>query len=122
VQFNSNDALRNRVREVTDQPGSHLWDTKKYYWTKENKADRLLLAWKNITNSDSGWVVIESRNGDWFYKSNGDDEEWTKLERGQTTKLRWDSSGQKIEISLYAPNLSNGWTTEDIQYSFGYSN
>ena len=121
VQFNTRDDLRKTASKLTDTQGSYKWDNQMYYWSKSNAEDRLLLAWKNATKRTFGWVIVESVGNRWYYKSNGDDD-WTRLERGEKTKIRWNSSGQTIVVSLKAPNLTRGWTTDDIQYSFGYSN
>jgi hypothetical protein len=120
VQFNTTDDVQKAAFKITDKSGTHVWNNKKYYWTKKNKKDRLLLAWWNLTSRYSGWVIVESIEGRWYYKTNAG--EWKTIERGKEEKISWDSEGQTIEILLYAPNLSSVWTVDDIQYSFGYSN
>lgn len=121
VQFNDDDSLRKATIKLTDQGISHVWDNKTYYWSGK-EGTHLLLAWRNTTNKSSGWALVEHYKGAWLYKTNSSGGEWTKLERGQRHNLHWNDSGQSIAISLKAPSLSNVWTAEDIQYSFGYSN
>jgi len=123
VQFNTDDALLSRASEVTSDSNSHLWNNKKYYWTREKQEDRLLLAWKNLTTETMGWAVVQLHEGEWVYKTNGSQGKWERIDRGsERVKLLWNSSGQTVEIFLTAPSPSGGWTVNDIQYSFGYSN
>ncbi|MET0463769.1 MAG: M48 family metalloprotease [Chitinophagaceae bacterium] len=121
VQFNDDDGLLKAAINMTDQATSHVWDNKTYYWSGK-EGTHLLLVWKNRTENTVGWALVENYKGEWYYKTNGSKGEWTKLERDQRHLLHWDDSGQKIDIILKAPNLSEVWTKEDIQYSFGYSN
>lgn len=121
VQFNDDDSLTKAAIKTTDQAISHVWDNKTYYWSGK-EGTHLLLVWRNTTNNTLGWALVENYKGVWYYKTNGSDGRWTKLERGQQHNLHWDNSGQKIKVSLKAPSLSDVWTMEDIQYSFGYSN
>lgn len=121
VQFNDDDSLLKAAINITDQATSHVWDNKTYYWSGK-EGTHLLLVWKNRTNNTLGWALVENYKGEWHYKTNGSNGEWTKLNRGQKYNLNWNNSGQQIEISLKAPSLSDVWTREDIQYSFGYSN
>lgn len=121
IQFNTRADVQKHASKLTDASGTYNWDNKMYYWSKNSPEDRLLLAWTNATKRTFGWVIVESVGNRWYYRSNADDD-WTPLERGEKAKIEWDSSGQTIVVSLKAPNLTRGWTTDDIQYSFGYSN
>lgn len=120
VQFNSSNSLRKTASEITSALRSHVLSDELYYWTRDNEEDRLLLAWKNVSSREFGWVVIENYHDKWFYKANSDND-WTLLKRGEKTRLVWDDSDRKIEILLRVPNLCNGWTIDDIQYGFGNS-
>ena len=121
IDFNSKDKdLDKAADKATNEKGTHVWDNKYYYWTKKNAEDRLLLAWANLTGKEYSWVLLENINGNWFYKANN--EGWEELERGERKTLTWNSHGQIINISLYAPALVNGWTAENVEYNFGYSN
>jgi hypothetical protein len=122
VDFNTDKDLLDTATEATKKGGTHLWNNKLYYWTAKKPENKLLLAWKNLTTDTYGWAIVQKSGDAWVYKANSDQGQWTSLKQGEQKKMRWITSGQTIEITLLPPRPTDSWTTNDIQYSFGYSN
>lgn len=98
---------------------AHVWDDKWYYWRlPDNRAKYLLLVWKNLNSGEYGYAFIQNTPQDWWYKTNS--RGFATVPNGQQKKITWSTNGYRIDIDLKNPENRNGWTANDIWYSFGY--
>jgi hypothetical protein len=96
-----------------------LWDDNWYYWTlPDNRNKYLLLVWKNLNSGEYGYTFIQNTPETWWYKTNNSG--FRSIPNGEQRKLTWSTNGTKIDIDIKNPENSNGWTANDIWYSFGY--
>jgi hypothetical protein len=99
--------------------GTDVWDDKWYFWTlPDNRAKYLLLTWKNLNSGEYGYAFIQNTPQTWWYKTNSSG--FQSIPNGVQRKQTWSTNGTKIDIDLKNPKNSNGWTANDIWYSFGY--
>jgi len=100
--------------DITDR-----WDDKWYYWTLPgNRAKYLLLTWKNLNSGEYGYAFIHNTPDTWWFKS--DKAGYQFIHNGSKKKITWTSNGYTIQIDIKNPKHENGWTGNDIWYSFGY--
>jgi len=116
VYFNNEDALLAEATKADNDP-SHLWDNQWYYWRVPIKGG-LLLSWHQTPSRSAGWILVEKSGATWFYKTNAS--QWKSLTTGQSTYEYWIVDGIKIQISIEIPEPANGWTVNDVKYSFRF--
>ena len=124
VRTNRSSEVEAIANNLTNENGTHVWDSKTYYWHKQRDDEKLLLAWKNLADGRLAWVIVEQgqeKDNCWFYKTNGSGEtEWVTVNRGELKVVTWDSSDQRITVTIFVPHLTERWTVRDVHYSFGY--
>ncbi len=120
VDTNNDNSLKRIASSVpTRCDDTHVWDDKWYYWTlPDNRNKYLLLTWKNITTGEYGYAFIHNTPQNWWYKTN--ESGYATIANNQQKKLTWSSNGHRIDIDIKNPENRNGWTANDIWYSFGY--
>ncbi|MFM6079636.1 MAG: hypothetical protein ACKPCI_14200, partial [Dolichospermum sp.] len=120
VDTNNDDSLRNIANSVSSACDvTDTWDDKWYYWTlPDNRNKYLLLIWKNLSSSEYGYAFIQNTPEAWWYKTNSGG--FQSIPNGEQRKLNWSTNGHRIDIDLKNPKNSNGWTANDVWYSFGY--
>jgi len=116
VYFNAEQALRGEVGRL-DNDSSHVWDNQWYYLNVPTTAG-LLLSWRQIPEGSMAWILVQKSGDVWFYKTNED--KWKELFTGQSAIETWTVGTLKIGIGVEIPPPINGWTTNDVKYSFRY--
>jgi Caspase domain len=115
VQTNADSQLSAEVFNVRVD-SSHVWDCTWYYWTLPND-NKLLLSWRDLSHNSAGWILVQKNAGSWWYKTN--EGSWKAMEVGGCYQEFWVIGGNRVSIGVTVPYRTNGWTTDDVEYSFG---
>jgi hypothetical protein len=112
---------------IRDRKPTHIWDDKWYYmtlpagWNRGSTQKHLLMtatsltkggevdsmAYAMIINTPSDWIVV-SKTKTYFVRSD------------KQVKLTSSFNGHRVDLDIKNPPNRNGWTSNDIWYSFGY--
>jgi len=99
----------------------HVVGFKRWVMVPETINTVFILTWLNLENREYGWTAIKNTKEHWYVSS--DQRSWTtqaNYTRDENMYFRWLTNGTWITIHLRNPNNENGWTSEDIWYSFSY--
>jgi len=101
---------------------SHVFDDLYYYWTLSTSGNSyLLLFWHDWTANRIEWAAVKNTPQYWYVMSSKSSTS-TTLGTEQQYKVHFvvTSQNKSVDIDIYNPANTNGWTSNDIWYGFGY--
>jgi hypothetical protein len=105
----------NSASELCD--GTHIADGQPKSWTlPDDRPKFLLLYWKNLTTRQYGYTFIQNTPAAWWSKTNATG--WKTIPDGTSKNTFWFTNGFRVDINVQNPRNVNGWTPNDIIYSF----
>jgi hypothetical protein len=86
-------------------------------WTlPDDRPKFLLLYWKNLTTRQYGYTFVQNTPDAWWSKTNS--KGWRTIPNGTSSIENWFVNGFPVSISVQNPIDVNGWTPNDVLYSF----
>jgi hypothetical protein len=120
VENNDPTFLKGLADSISTDCDESVFFNNKWFWEGlpgyRNKY--LFLMWKNLSDGNSAWTVVENKNSTWNWLNNKG--ETGTLRQGELLKQTWWPNGYRIELNLFKPSTESGWSDHDIWYSLDY--
>lgn len=105
-------AINLKFRATTDR-----WDDQ---WYAFNVAQGrcLVMGYYNLSSSKYGWAAILNKPNSWAVRNSK--QGWQDIGNGTQRKFSYHINGQQVDLDIFNPNNTGGFSGNDILISFGY--
>jgi hypothetical protein len=112
-----NDSLRAAAIELKTRTTTDRWDDLWYAFSVP-QGRCLVMGYYNLSSAKFGWAAILNKPTSWAVRSNS--QGWQDLGNGNQKKYSFKINGQNVDLDIFNPNNSGGFSGNDILISFGY--
>ncbi len=80
----------------------------------------LVLKFDNLTRKGEGYAVVyRAQDGTYYYTSNGDDNPWKPLPKGEVVTVHWEvGDGASVHVEIVRPNQNEDKKDREVDYRF----